>query len=313
MMSEFSSTLFNLDSRFFKTVGALFLPGKLTEEYFKGRHRRYLHPLRVFLVMTLALVSAATFSISDADFMELRGDLDNQKSKSHRYEFLVRLDTLKDKTAEKYNNSTVTAALDTLFDEVSGGRNIKEKDSTELTVLHFFDFSINTTPINIAVDDLLYMELDSIWKNYELEGSVAQYMTGQQIRLRRKGANFGVFLFGNVTWMVLIMMPLLAIVLKLLYIRRDYYYVEHLIFSFHTHAFAFLLYVLMILFGGYAPGWIIGGGFILLAFYLYKAMRRVYDQPRWKTLIKYLMVNILYVFILSMAGILTFLISFAIF
>ena len=89
------------------------------------------------------------------------------------------------------------------------------------------------------------------------------------------------------------MMPFLALILKLLYVRRDFYYVEHLIFSFHYHAFAFLITSGLILFGKYLSGWIavpIVGIFV----YQFIAMRKVYEQGFFKTFIKFWVLFFLY-------------------
>ena len=96
--------------------------------------------------------------------------------------------------------------------------------------------------------------------------------------------------------MSLLMMPALAFILMLLYARRDYFYVEHLIFSFHYHAFAFLIaspgYLLISVWG---PSIAVSFGIILI--YLFVAMRRVYKQGVIKTFIKYTALNYLYLFV----------------
>ncbi len=46
--------------------------------------------------------------------------------------------------------------------------------------------------------------------------------------------------------MVLCCIPLFALVLKILYIFKRRYYIEHLIFALHTHAFVFLSTVVII-------------------------------------------------------------------
>jgi hypothetical protein len=53
LIGEFLETILNVDSRFFRTARALFIPGKLTEDYFLGKHKRYIHPLRIFLVLAV--------------------------------------------------------------------------------------------------------------------------------------------------------------------------------------------------------------------------------------------------------------------
>ena len=143
----------------------------------------------------------------------------------------------------------------------------------------------------------------TIWKNYPEAITPYGKMTN--------GSIFSHFI-GKLTLMVLLMMPFLALILKLLYIRRDFYYVEHLIFSFHYHAFVFLITTLLIFVGKYLSDWIaipIVGIFV----YQYIAMKRVYTQSYFKTFLKFLVLNFLYMFLAIIFFSLTVLISFVLF
>jgi hypothetical protein len=51
-----------------KTLTALCVPGKLTIEYFKGKHKSYYHPIRLYLVMSL--IFFAILSFQDDSFVE---------------------------------------------------------------------------------------------------------------------------------------------------------------------------------------------------------------------------------------------------
>jgi hypothetical protein len=51
LLHEIVHTLFHLDGKFFWTLKHLFVPGKLTLEFFKGHHKRYAHPIQLFLVL----------------------------------------------------------------------------------------------------------------------------------------------------------------------------------------------------------------------------------------------------------------------
>jgi hypothetical protein len=102
--------------------------------------------------------------------------------------------------------------------------------------------------------------------------------------------------------------PLLALVLKLAYVRSGRLYVEHLIFAFHAQALAFLCYLV---FGatslvGILLGWNIGaacgGLFVVVLFVLtFLSFRRVYGQGFLKTLFKVLAVGAAYAAIVLVA------------
>ena len=62
LMSDFLNNFFSLDFIFFKTLKALFIPGKLTEEYFKGRHASYLSPWRLFFISIVFMLLSVSIS-----------------------------------------------------------------------------------------------------------------------------------------------------------------------------------------------------------------------------------------------------------
>ena len=112
-------------------------------------------------------------------------------------------------------------------------------------------------------------------------------------------------MIGNILWMVLIMMPMLALALKLLYIRHPYLYIEHLIFSFHTHTFSFIFFGLLLLIGMWMGHESLNWFIFLVAFYFLFAMKRFYGQKWWKTILKFIVANILYLAVMILAMIIT--------
>jgi len=159
------------------------------------------------------------------------------------------------------------------------------------------------------------MPRDSLKANYGITNFFEKLIFNQQAKVIQEGGNFSRYVIGQLIWMVVLMMPALALILKLLYIRRKYYYVEHIIFSFHYHAFAFLLISVGMIIDHWRDQLINGDGtftsisFIVVLIYLFIAMRRVYKQGAWKTFIKYNILNWAYLFIFSIFIALTFVIS----
>ncbi|MEM9260405.1 MAG: DUF3667 domain-containing protein, partial [Bacteroidota bacterium] len=50
LIGEFLETVFNLDNRFFRTLAALAVPGRLTNNFLAGKQKPYFHPLRLFFI-----------------------------------------------------------------------------------------------------------------------------------------------------------------------------------------------------------------------------------------------------------------------
>lgn len=102
-------------------------------------------------------------------------------------------------------------------------------------------------------------------------------------------------------FLLFVSLPVFAFFLKLLYIRRDkFYYVDHAIFLIHLYIFTFML--LMVFFGLMKINEIANAGWIKFiqvllilygVYYAYKAMRKFYNQGRAKTILKYILLNIL--------------------
>ncbi|MBK9017232.1 MAG: hypothetical protein IPM82_26025 [Saprospiraceae bacterium] len=154
--------------------------------------------------------------------------------------------------------------------------------------------------MKISVDDIENMEGNTLLSTYHIEGFWKRLLVRQQVRMLKKGDNFGIYLIGNILWMMLVMMPMLAVVLKLLYVRRRFFYYEHVIFSFHAHSFMFLFITLLMLVSnwlGDAFGPVVGLSITAAAFYPMLAMKRFYGQ-RWPiTIFKFLIVSFLYLVI----------------
>jgi len=114
--------------------------------------------------------------------------------------------------------------------------------------------------------------------------------------------------YHNVPRALFFLLPLLALVMSLMYWRR--YYVEHLLFFIHNHAFTFVLFTAFTLALTVTSwGWLIAL-YVLIAlfyppFYTYKAMRRVYAQGRWITRGKFFVLSVAYLTFLLMLAFFT--------
>ncbi|MFW5951264.1 MAG: DUF3667 domain-containing protein, partial [Gemmatimonadota bacterium] len=101
--------------------------------------------------------------------------------------------------------------------------------------------------------------------------------------------------------MMFILLPVFAVVLKLLYVRRDRYYAEHFLFLLHVHSFVFMLATVMLLLRGLATLWIEALLGLWILIYIYIAMKRVYGQGWLKTFVKYSVLGWTYVWILAVS------------
>jgi len=111
----------------------------------------------------------------------------------------------------------------------------------------------------------------------------------------------------NFSKVLFFLLPIFALVLKLLYVRRNYFYSEHLVFSIYYYSFFYLAGSVQMLIGQVpALEWatdIIG---FWIFFYLLFAMKRMYQQSWGKTILKFSLFNFLFLsavgFSLALAG-----------
>jgi hypothetical protein len=101
----------------------------------------------------------------------------------------------------------------------------------------------------------------------------------------------------NLPRAMFVFLPLMAAVMMLLYWHPRHYYVEHLLFLVHNHAFAFVILMLAGVLGTLLPsvsgliGW---ATTLYVAWYLYRATRVMYGQGRARTLSKLAFMSFVY-------------------
>jgi hypothetical protein len=97
--------------------------------------------------------------------------------------------------------------------------------------------------------------------------------------------------------------------MKVMYRRPRHYYVEHLLFFVHNHAFVFLAFGLLTLVTRFAPATMENGLTsivqLYVAYYLFVSMRRVYGQGRWLTFAKLVVLSLTYFILAAMTLALT--------
>lgn len=106
----------------------------------------------------------------------------------------------------------------------------------------------------------------------------------------------------NLERAMFLFLPLLALVMKPLYVRPPRHYIEHLLFFLHNHAFLFVVLAAsatlkMITSSGPMPRILDAAIAIYIPIYFYRAMRRVYGQGGWLTLSKLTVLAVAYFFL----------------
>ena len=79
ILGDALDSVFNLDTRIFRTIGPLFArPGHITREYFAGRRVRYVSPVRLFFFLAIVTFFVAQLTVDlGADAIRMDGKRSN--------------------------------------------------------------------------------------------------------------------------------------------------------------------------------------------------------------------------------------------
>ena len=284
LVTHFISDLLHFDGKLWHTARFLITkPGFLSIEYLKGRRTRYVNPVSLYL-FTSAFFFLIFFSVFKAD-----------SSKEKKKDQLHQLNNL---------DSTTFQALS---DQLAPGKHLTREQLAKQIDSSKLKFGLTAKYRSRAEYDSLlasgkkkhnWLERQFMYKSFELN---EKYSNGGDI-----GKAIWESFVHSFPKMLFVMLPLFALALKLLYIRRkQFLYVDHLIFTFHLYIFFFI--ALLFIFGVNALqnllnwsvlGYLSGITWLVILFYFYKAQRNFYKQSRMKTILKFTLLNILF-FILT--------------
>lgn len=300
LVTHFFQDITHFDGKFFSTVKYLVIkPGFLSKEYMNGRRASYVNPIRMY-IFTSAFFFLIFFTFFKTDKINMEnGTTINKKTlgeiakmDSVAFADFTRAVNLEN---DKDNNKPMTRAefaayVDTVFTSSKGGL--------------------------ISVKYKTRQEYDSVLKAGKGDNWFQRKFMYKMIDLNNKykGRNLDAFrdfkelLLHSLPQLLFLSLPLLALLLKLVYIRRkEFYYVSHGIFSLHLYIFVFIALLLVFslnslhtMLGWSVINWVLFFLYLGLFFYEYKAMRNFYKQRRAKTIFKFILVNILFMIVLSL-------------
>ncbi len=297
MVTHFFYDITHFDSSFFETVkDLLFRPGFLPREYMIGRRMRYLHPIRmyVFTSAVFFLLFFSLFKVGDS----ISTDVNKTISMVERQESLAKL---KDLLKKDTGNAMLKTGIRVLEDTT--------RSLTSKQIIAYYGDNFNTVTIGGHQYRNL-REYDSVQRALppgKKDGWFKRRLLRKTLQLNEKYREnpdeafkkLGESVLHRLPYMLFVSLPLFALILRLVYVRRrkKFFFADHGVFTIHLYVFTFLL--LMAVFGvgelEDATGWtglgfLTGLLFIILIYYLYRAMLNFYGQGKWKTFFKFLFV-----------------------
>ena len=312
VLADLLNEFLNWDSKFFTTIALLLLkPWRLTNEFLAGKRVRYMNPLRLYLLASILFFLAVNYeakripvdpsTIGPKDRAELEADLKNTDLPPQAREKLEEL--LRESspspapsplTRQPSATTAPTASPDMASPQPAGSANGQKKYG-KLGERPFvaFDDAKSTTPFERWIE------------------ARAKEKMGEH------GTKMGLFiatLFSNLPYMMFCCIPLFAFVLKILYIRRRIFYIDHLIYALHIHTFFYAGVMLIVLatigLTRFAPGaiagWLITLLWIAFVTQIFLSIRYVYRQGWFFSVFKFFFGGLVYLMVLLFALAITF-------
>lgn len=297
LISDAFGDLFEIDSRLWRTLIPLLVrPGHLTRDYLEGRRVRYMPPFRTYLVLSVIFFVVAFFD--PRDDLGLLFEPEPEPTPEELAEKAAQTEEAKREILDELAAEGIIRADATPKDPAEEVNERKDEDVDENSTGLNIQIDNETGDCNIDAGDLGDMPL-WIQKRFTTErlNQVCERVTADS------GKAFAGLLRDNIPVALIVLLPLMALVLKVLYPLSRRYFVEHLLFVVHYHAFFFLILTVQILFARmsaliHIPEVIatlaIVAASLYIPVYLFMAMRRVYGQGRILTFIKYIGLVIAY-------------------
>lgn len=327
--SEFFANIISYDSRLWRTISQLVLrPGHVTKEYCAGRRIQYANPFRFFLTVSIVFFLLVQLTVQ---FSNSSTDASNKKDSKglNLIDFDVNSNTA--------GSKTVLAALKKQEDSLKLSNNFAEKATISATIKSIEkrqkEDSLKAAKPQVYSSQ---KELDKqgFFKSYTTQASdygdfheenpdltpqealkkLNHRLSDRNVTRYTKAVNFQKItndpkaitdiLLPKIPLFLFFFAPIVSLLFWLVYARGPWNYMEHMVFNFHLLTFIFLMMYLIALEKKLTDTNFVGMLFfgIIGPLYLYKALRKVYGQGRFKTILKFLFINFVFFLLLGLSS-----------
>jgi hypothetical protein len=338
VLLDAADSLLNFDTKLLSSIGLLLTrPWRLTNDFNAGRRVRYVHPLRLYLLASIAFflvaklihfdpgkniqlgledraqIEAALSKLAGAD-SPLPPD-QRAKVKETRARFKQGNGTLSEGERNELESVIKTAVVAGITDKLKRKENerllktINNIPEPSATPDETSNASPAPSPKKTSESELIRFD-DEDGKPRSPAQNAFELQLKDKIGEHGEKAKFFLEAFrGNLPTMMLCCIPLFALILKVLYIRKHRFYVEHLIYALHIHSFAYVGVVVITLIGMALARWSETAQALVCTFLgttlfiqLFISIRRVYRQGWFFTAFKFLLGGMAY-FIIILAAV----------
>ena len=323
VVADLLNEFLNWDSKFFTTIALLiFKPWRLTNAFLAGKRVRYVNPLRLYLLASILFFFAVNFGTKGIRFDPTKFPEEKRAEvaaaiadKRDEIEAELKKENLTPKQRRKAQK-----ALDYLTKPTSSATITPTPEQTPSATA-----APGASPTAESAQQTYGPVGDRPFVVFDDAKSTTPFERWIEARAKEKmgehGTKMGLFistLFSNLPYMMLCCVPLFGFVLKVLYIRRPLFYIDHLIYALHIHTFFYAGLMLIVLatigLNRFAPGpiagWLIALLWIAFVTQIFLSIRFVYRQGWFFSIFKFLFGGFVYLIVLVVALAATFFVTF---
>lgn len=322
------------DAKFWTTIIPLLIkPGKVSKDYVEGKRQRYSNPFRFYLTVSILFFLIVGLTSNYQRFQDLRSGkttngINGTSFKTNQNGILVQnndfnLDSIQEQVYKQIereerikdslnlltkNNSISEKEKDSIIGGNNNGINIGFGDSDKMGKYMLFHKKNPSATPSEALDSL---NIEQTFANrfwYSRAGFMNKMLSDKEA-----STNFYKQMLSYASVALFVLLPLFTLFLKLIYIRRKFTYVEHLVFVFHIQTVFFLLFSIfyLISIANSNAEKIIPLFLGIFLIYLFIAIKKFYQQGIFKTFFKFLLANFFYVILAALGMIAISFIAFA--
>lgn len=269
-LKDFFSNYLSFDTILFKTLNPfIFRPGKLTKAFNEGKRRRYINPIRLYLIFSLFYFFMISLTVPKDFIDNALKDYINKKPV---------LDSVNVNTLD-------SAGVQQLINKVKINEGLEKEDSlNRWATLKYWASDESLT------DEEFEANLQKVG------GNIEQIPTAYKRSFILNSSMFTYQAVRNLPIMMFFFLPVFAFILYLLFMKKRYY-IEHLIHGLHLHAFAYFIYglaILLLSLFSLADEWIVFLSFIWVSLYTLFSIKRLYQNSWGKSFVKFAILGFFY-------------------
>lgn len=280
---------FNIDNRIFHTLKDIFQTSKLTSTYVAGKRKYYVNPIRIFILAVIILISLAIYTVSE--------DTNFSIADAYKKEIAIaKHKQLWDSVMVSYkndqNDSLLNALEDTLYHDVHIDSLVVNQNSGSA-------FGVNLRDYNFKMVDVVNLNSSELIEKYKVEGFKEKMVVKQYHRFVTDTSGGIKYAIKNLSWIILILMFVMAAALKIMHIRGKYFYVEHLVLLLYRWSFIFVMSIIVLIILNLSNSDSFLSSLIgptIATYYIteYLSFKKYYQQGWIKTFIKQVLFNAIF-------------------